>query len=148
MNDKIKKDFYNATGELLTTKKMITKMLKNLSFRYIVINRSYEMCKFKIVKFILGLIINSKVKIGQNNTIFKGVLVGSVRSGKREGVPIIGDRVILGANSVICGNVKIGNDVMISPNSFVNFDVPDNSLVIGSPGVIHYKYNPSIDYLK
>ena len=42
----------------MTTKKMITKMLKNLSFRYIVINRSYEMCKFKIVKFILGLIIH------------------------------------------------------------------------------------------
>lgn len=32
--------------------------------------------------------------------------------------------------------MKIGNDVLIAPGAFVNFDVPDNSIVIGNPGMI------------
>lgn len=36
------------------------------------------------------------------------------------------------------GNAKIeiGNDVLIAPNTYVNFNVPSHSIVIGSPGVI------------
>lgn len=30
---------------------------------------------------------------------------------------------------------------MIAPNSFVNFDVPNHSAVIGNPGVIHRREN-------
>lgn len=30
------------------------------------------------------------------------------------------------------GKIVIGDDVMIAPNSFVNFDVPSHSLVIGT----------------
>ena len=44
--------------------------------------------------------------------------------------------MILNINSVIVGNARIGNNVLIAPNTFVNFDVPDNSIVIGSPGKI------------
>lgn len=36
---------------------------------------------------------------------------------------------------------------MIAANTFINFDVPDNSVVIGSPGIIHKKKNASIPYL-
>ena len=36
---------------------------------------------------------------------------------------------------------------MIGPNAFVNFDVPDNSIVIGNPGIIHKKENAAKDYL-
>ena len=38
---------------------------------------------------------------------------------------------MVGANAMVCGNIRIGNDVMIVANSFVNFDVPDHSIVIG-----------------
>lgn len=41
------------------------------------------------------------------------------------------------ANATICGNVKISENSIIAAGSFVNFDVPPNSLVIGNPGVIH-----------
>lgn len=44
-------------------------------------------------------------------------------------------------------NITIGNDVMIAPNSFVNFDVPDHSVVVGNPGVIHYKENATEEYI-
>ena len=36
---------------------------------------------------------------------------------------------------------------MIAPNSFVNFDVPDHSIVIGNPGVIHRKENATEGYI-
>lgn len=42
-------------------------------------------------------------------------------------------------NITIGSGVEIGNDVMIAPNSFVNFHVPNHSVVVGNPGVIHCK---------
>lgn len=54
------------------------------------------------------------------------------------GAPIIGNQVYLGINSTVVGKVKIGNDVLVAPNSFVNCDVPSHSIVIGNPcGIIH-----------
>lgn len=79
--------------------------------------------------------INHEAIIGKNFNISPGAHV-SYADGKRRGVPTIGDNVILNINSVIVGNVSIGNNVLIAPNTFVNFDVPDNSIVIGSPGKI------------
>ena len=81
------------------------------------------------------VVINPAATIGENFTISQGCLVGSAL-GKREGVPVIGDSVYMSANSVIIGKVIIGNDVMIAPGALVNFDVPDNSVVIGNPGQI------------
>jgi serine O-acetyltransferase len=48
---------------------------------------------------------------------------------------------------VVVGNIKIGNNVLIAPNSYVNFDVPDNSIVIGNPGKIIPHENPTKDYI-
>lgn len=53
----------------------------------------------------------------------------------------------IGINSTIVGNIVIGNDVMIASNSFVNFDVPDHSIVVGNPGVIHRKDNATDKYI-
>ena len=57
---------------------------------------------------------------------------------KKNGCPVISDEVWIGANSVIVGKIKIGKNVLIAPNAYVNFDVPENSIVIGNPGVIHH----------
>lgn len=40
------------------------------------------------------------------------------------------------SNSAKIGKVNIGNNVLIAPGSFINFDVPSNSIVIGNPGMI------------
>lgn len=94
-----------------------------------------------------NITVNSRAILGHNVTLFKGCTIGSVRSGKREGVPIIGDRVTLCVNSTVVGNVKIGNDVLIAANAMVDFDVPDHSLVFGNPGQVKHKENASKDYL-
>ena len=53
----------------------------------------------------------------------------------------------IGVNSTIVGKIKIGNNVLIAPNSFVNVDVPDNSVVVGNPCKIIYKENATENYI-
>ena len=48
---------------------------------------------------------------------------------------------------MIVGKVKIGSDVLIAPLTYVNFDVPDHSIVIGNPGRIIPKENATADYI-
>lgn len=90
--------------------------------------------------------VNTSAVLTGRTLLYKGSTIGGIRSGQRRGVPILGDRVVVGLNATIVGGVKIGNDVLIAPNSFVNFDVPDHSLVIGSPGAIHHKDRATEDY--
>lgn len=93
------------------------------------------------------IVINPSVVIGKNASISHGCVIGNAQ-GRRKGVPIIGDNVVINANAVVVGNVKIGNDVLIAPNAFVNFDVPDNSIVIGNPGqIIPRTSSPTAKYI-
>lgn len=86
-----------------------------------------------------NITINSNAKIGCNCNIHKGVVIGQANRGSRKGYPTIGDRVWIGINSAIVGNVNIGDDVMIAPNSFVNVDIPSHSVVFGNPCIIKHR---------
>lgn len=87
------------------------------------------------------------VILGDNVNLHKGCTIGRENRGARQGVPKIGSSVAIGINAVVIGNISVGNDVMIAPNSFVNFDVPDHSVVIGNPGVIHKKEKATEGYI-
>lgn len=93
------------------------------------------------------IIINPHAKIGNNVNISGGVVIGQQNRGKNKGYPIIGDMVFIGANSIIVGSIKIGNNVLIAPGSYVNFDVPDNSIVVGNPGKIKKDDNATYGYI-
>ncbi len=45
----------------------------------------------------------------------------------------IGDNVFIGAESVVLPGVTIGSNVIIGANSTVTHDIPDNTVVAGSP---------------
>lgn len=87
------------------------------------------------------------VKMGKNINLHKGCTIGRENRGKREGVPWIGNCVSVGINATVVGKICIGSDVMIAPNSFVNFDVPDHSVVIGNPGRIHRNAHATEGYV-
>jgi serine O-acetyltransferase len=93
------------------------------------------------------IIINREAVIGDNCNIATGVTIGVENRGARKGAPILGNRVWVGTNAVIVGHISIGNNVLIAPNSFVNFNVPDNSIVIGNPGKIISKEDAVKDYI-
>lgn len=94
-----------------------------------------------------SLVINPKAKIGRNCNIAQGVTIGQQNRGKNEGYPVIGDEVWIGANAVIVGNVNIGNNVLVAPNAYVNFDVPENSIVSGNPANIFSNENATVGYI-
>jgi len=93
------------------------------------------------------IVINAKAKIGKNCNISHGVTIGQANKGKLKGYPTIGNQVWMGSGSVIVGNINIGSNVLIAPNSFVNFDVPDNSLVLGNPAKIIRKDDATDGYI-
>lgn len=93
------------------------------------------------------IIINPHAVLGKNVNIATGVTIGQENRGKRMGVPTIGDNCWIGTNSVIVGNINIGTDVLIAPLTFVNFDVPDHSIVVGNPAKIIHKENATEGYI-
>lgn len=93
------------------------------------------------------VIIHPDAVLGKNVNIATGVTIGMENRGKRKGVPQIGDDCWIGTNAVIVGNVKIGSDVLIAPLTYVNFDVPDHSIVVGNPGRIIPRENATKDYI-
>lgn len=85
--------------------------------------------------------------IGARCNIHKGVTIGQENRGKRKGTPKIGDEVWIGVNATIVGNINIGNDVLIAPNSYVNCDVPSHSVVLGNPCIIKHVENATEGYI-
>ena len=94
-----------------------------------------------------NIVINGGVVIGSNCNISNGVTIGQTNRGEFKGIPYIGNNVWIGVNCVIVGNIKIGSNVLIAPNSFVNFSIPSNSLVLGNPGKIIPKDNATLFYI-
>ena len=94
-----------------------------------------------------NITVGMGVKMGDNINLHKGCTIGNIMTGKRKGSPTIGNCVSVGINATIVGGVTIGNDVFVAPNAFVNFDVPDHSVVIGNPGIIHHKENATEFYI-
>ncbi len=96
------------------------------------------------------IIINPNAVIGENCNIATGVTIGQTNGKNGEEKienPIVGNDVWIGTNAVIVGGCKIGNDVLIAPGSYVNFDVPDHSVVIGNPGVVYHRENATFAYI-
>jgi serine O-acetyltransferase len=86
-----------------------------------------------------NITINPKANIGCNCNIHKGVVIGQANRGKNAGTPTIGNQVWIGINAAIVGNITIGDDVLIAPNTFVNVDVPSHSVVFGNPCIIKHR---------
>lgn len=91
--------------------------------------------------------VNNEVVIGRNCTLYHGVTIGMEFRGKRKGNPVIGDSVWIGSNACVVGKITIGDDVLIAPLAFVNFDVPSHSVVVGNPARIIPRDDATADYI-
>ena len=94
-----------------------------------------------------GITINPKAILGENINIHKGVVIGQTNRGDRKGCPKIGNCVWIGINAAIVGDINIGNDVLIAPNSYINCDIPDHSIVFGNPCIIKHRDNATEGYI-
>lgn len=74
---------------------------------------------------------------GEKIYLRQGVTVGNnKRGGEGSGHPILGSNIEFGANSVIAGPIKVGNNVVIGAGAVVVHDVPDNCVVAGVPAKV------------
>lgn len=94
-----------------------------------------------------NIVVNPKAIIGKNCTINSNTTIGETNRGPRKGSPSLGNEVFLGSGSVVVGRITIGNNVLIAPNAYVNFDVPSNSIVIGNPGKIISNEKATEEYI-
>jgi serine O-acetyltransferase len=82
----------------------------------------------------IGVVIHKRAKIGDSVTISQQVTIGG-RSGK-QGLPVIGNHVYLGAGAKILGEITIGDYAVVGANSVVLKDVPAYAIVAGIPAEI------------
>jgi len=83
-----------------------------------------------------GVVIGETAEIGNNVTIYQGVVLGGTTTDPVKRHPTLGDNIVVGSGAKILGPIKIGDNVKIGANSVVVRDVPPNSVVVGVPGKI------------
>lgn len=94
-----------------------------------------------------GIVVNSQTTIGDNCTLLHNVTIGNTKRGERRGAPSIGNQVYIGPGAVIVGGITVGDNVLIAPNSYVNMDVPSNSVVVGNPARVIEKDDATKGYI-
>jgi len=82
-----------------------------------------------------GIIIGETTKIGQNCIIYQQVTFGGRNIGDAQlnNYPTIGNNVIIFAGAKLIGDIIIGDNVIIGANSVVNKSFPSNCVIGGVP---------------
>ena len=93
-----------------------------------------------------GAIILARGSIGENCTIEQNVTLGIAGRGEERGLPTIGNRVFIGAGSMIVGKITIGDDAYIFPGSVVTRSVPPRAVVMGYPARL-VSHDGSFDWI-
>ena len=76
-----------------------------------------------------GLVIGGYARVGAQATLLHQVTIGAPARAKVLEMPVVGDRVFIGAGAKIIGPVTIGDDVIIGVNAVVTKDVDSGSRV-------------------
>ena len=93
-----------------------------------------------------SIILAPEARIGHNCSLAQNVTIGMAPSNEGRGAPTIGNRVFIGAHSVIIGRITIGDDAVICPGAVVNKSVPARAVVLGNPARA-VSYDGSFDYV-
>lgn len=126
---------YRKSNKLLNRNKYIRSRLIFYKVQYLykcIISPSAEIGNNFKIPHPIGIVIGEKVKIGNNAIIYHNVTIGQ----NNNDFPQLGDNVVVYPGSIIVGKIKIGNNVIIGANSFVNKDIPDNTIVAGNPAKV------------
>lgn len=93
-----------------------------------------------------GIVFPAEGRIGHNCNIAQNVTIGVAGKGAARGAPVIGNRVFIGAHSVVVGKITVGDDAMICAGTVVTRSVPPRAVVMGNPAKV-VSYEGSFDYV-
>jgi serine O-acetyltransferase len=80
-----------------------------------------------------GVVIGETSQIGDDVTIYQGVVLGGVSSEKKKRHPTVGNEVVIGAGAIVLGPITIGEGSKVGANSVVLKDVKPFTTVVGVP---------------
>jgi serine O-acetyltransferase len=83
-----------------------------------------------------GVVIGETAEVGDDVTLYHGVTLGGTSWNRGKRHPTLGDGVVVGAGAKILGPIRIGERVRVGANSVVVKDVPADRTVVGIPGRI------------
>jgi serine O-acetyltransferase len=83
-----------------------------------------------------GVVIGETAEIGDDVTLYHGVTLGGTSWNKGKRHPTLANGVVVGAGAKILGPINIGERVRVGANSVVVKDVPADRTVVGVPGRI------------
>ncbi len=81
----------------------------------------------------MGVVIGETAVIGDDCLIYQGVTLGMTgkHGGKRH--PTLGNNVMVGAGTIVLGDIHVGDNVKVAAGSVVVHDVPAGTTVAGNP---------------
>lgn len=80
-----------------------------------------------------GFVMGETARIGNDCSILQGVTLGGTGKADEDRHPKVGDRVLIGANASILGNIKVGDGAKVAAGSVVLKEVPQQCTVAGVP---------------
>lgn len=83
-----------------------------------------------------GIVIGQWAKIGRNCLLHHQVTLGARDVGRIDGMPRIGDGVLIGAGAKLIGPIEVGDHAVVGPNTFVTTDVPAGGRALAPKAVI------------
>ncbi len=94
-----------------------------------------KLAKSVVISHGLGTVIGQGVTIGDNVWIRQNVTIGQKYSeiDSLNIYPTIKNNVQIGSGAVILGDIVVGENVIIGANSVVTKSIPDNCIVAGVP---------------
>jgi serine O-acetyltransferase len=84
----------------------------------------------------VSLRIGPGVRIGRNCSVGQMCTIEGTGPDPATNAPVLGERVYLGSGAKVIGPLRIADGAAICANSVVAFDVPENGVVLGIPGIV------------
>ncbi|MCM3358561.1 MULTISPECIES: serine O-acetyltransferase [unclassified Psychrobacillus] len=83
-----------------------------------------------------GVVIGETCEIGDDCTIYQGVTLGGTGKEKGKRHPTLKNNVLVATGAKVLGSITIGDNSKVGAGSVVLKDVPEDSTVVGIPGVV------------
>ena len=80
-----------------------------------------------------NIIIGKGCRLGRNCNVSQGVTIGVGGRRNKRGCAVVGDRVYIGPNAILFGDIAVGDDSAVGAGAIVNRSFPELSNILGNP---------------